>query len=142
MAPDMAAITAGTVMAPAGVIIADMAIITAARPNISGAAVAGAVVAAAPVAISMVVAHVVTSTVADRGAVEATVGRAVAVVMVPAARVAAVVATVLVDRAAVAATVVVAVVTAGPADIDAYGRFRLRNRPFFIRASPHPTAGS
>ncbi len=141
MAPDMAAITAGTVMAPAGVIIADMAIITAARPNISGAAVAGAVVAAAPVAISMVVAHVVTSTVADRGAVEATVGRAVAVVMVPAARVAAVVAMVLVDRAAVAATVV-AVVTAGPADIDAYGRFRLRNRPFFIRASPHPTAGS
>ncbi len=141
MAPGMAAITAGTVMAPAGVIIADMAIITAARPNISGAAVAGAVVAAAPVAISMVVAHVVTSTVADRGAVEATVGRAVAVVMVPAARVAAVVAMVLVDRAAVAATVV-AVVTAGPADIDAYGRFRLRNRPFFIRASPHPTAGS
>lgn len=128
-------------MAPAGVIIADMAIITAARPNISGAAVVGAAVAAAPVAISMVVAHVVTSTGADRGAVEATVGRAVAVVVVPAARVAAVVAMVLVDRAAVAATVV-AVVTAGPADIDAYGRFRLRNRPFFIRAAPHPTAGS
>lgn len=141
MAPDMAAITAGTVMAPAGVIIADMVIITAARPNISGAAVAGAVVAAAPVAISMVVAHVVTSTVADPGAVKATVGRAVAVVVVPAARVAAVEAMVLVDRAAVAATVV-AVVTAGPADIDAYGRFRLRNRPFFIRAAPHPTAGS
>ncbi|WP_193732928.1 hypothetical protein, partial [Komagataeibacter sp. FXV3] len=69
------------------------------------------------------------------------VDRAVVATVPAAARVVAV-ATALVDRAAVAATVVAAAVTAVRADIDAHGRFRLRDWPFFIRAAPRPTAGS